>query len=449
MADPLVSADRNDRWTLHAGDARDVGTFLSTILDENEEITTTITSPPYGSLIDYGVHGQVGHGQTMDEYLDDCSAIFREIGRRTRDDGSLWIVADSFVDSTQPVSKLIPLPFILADCAERSGWVLRDVITWKRDRGMPWSGRGRLRNGFEYIIHLVRTNNFQYHLDRLRDPTELARWWVRFPERYHPLGAAPTNVWDFPIPTQGSWPGGWGRHVCPLPLGLITRIIELTTEPGDIVFDPFAGTGSVLAQATILKRKSLGIEIDQKYRDSFPGLVQDLTNKDLVDSLRSKSIGAPNPDLIMKLRSLKRAKTLCSAAIKLDSEMPKIDFVIVVAGEPEVCDDGIWRAESKILVVASGSRSDRQSISRLLSAALDGGAARKYGIFGEISVIAPRTAVTWLRRDGGKWWLYPNGRTWRHDGELGSVGLERLREVSRTSRKDPTILSQVAIDLHP
>ena len=66
---------------------------------------------------------------------------------------------------------------------------------------------------------------------------------------YNPHGPVPTNVWDIPIPVQGSWKTPAIAHACPLPPDLIERLVFISTDPGDVVFDPFAGTGVVVAEA--------------------------------------------------------------------------------------------------------------------------------------------------------------------------------------------------------
>ena len=100
---------------------------------------------------------------------------------------------------------------------------------------------------------------------RLTETSLLKEWWVRFPERYNPKGIVPTNVWEFSIPTQGIWTGKSLRHFNPLPPKMIERIILLTTDAGDVVFDPFAGSGTTLSVADFLDRKWFGFELNKEY----------------------------------------------------------------------------------------------------------------------------------------------------------------------------------------
>jgi DNA modification methylase len=75
----------------HIRDARQ----LLSVLPPSETIDTTITSPPYWNLKNYGSKNQVGFGQKYEEYLDDLSGIFSGVYRVTKSTGSLWIVVDT------------------------------------------------------------------------------------------------------------------------------------------------------------------------------------------------------------------------------------------------------------------------------------------------------------------------------------------------------------------
>jgi DNA modification methylase len=131
--------------------------------------------------------------------------IFAPLHEHTRDDGSLWLIADTYMAQGEAPRRLLPVPFDLSRTAEEAGWTLRDVVIWRKDRALPWSNGTRLRNAFEYILLLVKGPTPKYYLDRPREHDDLREWWVRFPERYNPQGKAPANVWDLPIPRQGSW----------------------------------------------------------------------------------------------------------------------------------------------------------------------------------------------------------------------------------------------------
>src|SRR5688572_13081507 len=81
---------------LHHGDARRVEALLGPFSSESDPLLTcTITSPPYGNLKDYGHPDQIGYGQPYDEYLVEMRRIFRSVLKHTREDGAMWVVADT------------------------------------------------------------------------------------------------------------------------------------------------------------------------------------------------------------------------------------------------------------------------------------------------------------------------------------------------------------------
>ena len=241
-------------------DARGISSIIG-----RKSVDVTITSPPYGHLKDYGSHKQIGRGQSYDEYLNSLTDIFGQIFKRTRSTGSLWIVVDTFKSE----KKMKLLPFDLCNRLEGVGWILRDIVIWDKTKTLPWSRKGQLRNIFEYILFFTKTDKFKYHIERIKETEGLKEWWVRYPERYNPRGKVPTNIWTFPIPIQGSFTNVDVRHACPFPRELVERILLLTTDTGNRVLDPFAGTGMVLAQAGLMNRKYIGIDVNSEYVEQF------------------------------------------------------------------------------------------------------------------------------------------------------------------------------------
>lgn len=292
--------------TYHVGDARE----LLTVLPSSGFIDATITSPPYWNLKDYGSRAQVGYGQKYDKYLDDLERIFGAVYRVTKRTGSLWVVADTIKHN----GELKLFPFDLAERLKRRGWVLHDIIVWHKDKTLPWSHRGKLRNIFEYILFFSKSKQFKYYLSEVRETEGLKEWWMRYPERYSPQGKAPTRTWQIAIPRQGSWGENWVRHFCPLPPELVRRIALLTTKKDDVIFDPFAGSGVVLAQAKALGRHFVGFDLRKSYRRMFEKKVL----PSLVGLEKQSQEGQRNEDkkrrlfssLIWKLRKTKYPREL-------------------------------------------------------------------------------------------------------------------------------------------
>ena len=241
---------------VYNGDSR----CLLEILPEGVQVQTTITSPPYFDMKDYGVEGQVGFGQKYEEYLEDLKEIFAQIYTVTKDDGTLWIVIDTFKRD----HAVVTLPFDLVQKLNSVGWKLQEIIIWKKDKTVPWSSKGFMQRKFEYVLFFSKQNNYKTNKDQVRiyDTQQLKKWWVKYPERYNPKGKALDEIWEFPIPVQGSWGTEYIRHFCPLPKEMVATMISISTDEEDVVFDPFAGSGAVMSQSAYMKRTYLGIEIN-------------------------------------------------------------------------------------------------------------------------------------------------------------------------------------------
>ena len=248
---------------VYNGDSR----CLLEILPEGVQVQTTITSPPYFDMKDYGVEGQVGFGQKYEEYLEDLKEIFAQIYTVTKDDGTLWIVIDTFKRD----HAVVTLPFDLVQKLNSVGWKLQEIIIWKKDKTVPWSSKGFMQRKFEYVLFFSKQNNYKTNKDQVRiyDTQQLKNWWVKYPERYNTKGKALDEIWEFPIPVQGSWGTEYIRHFCPLPKEMVATMISISTDEEDVVFDPFAGSGAVMSQSAYMKRTYLGIEINPQYINMF------------------------------------------------------------------------------------------------------------------------------------------------------------------------------------
>ncbi len=103
-------------FAIHEGDSRKLDYLLGPYSTPSKPLlTATITSPPYGNLKNYGHPDQIGWGQPYEEYVIELRRIFRSIYNHTRDDGCLWVIADSLRPAGPNVRRLEPLPFQLAD----------------------------------------------------------------------------------------------------------------------------------------------------------------------------------------------------------------------------------------------------------------------------------------------------------------------------------------------
>lgn len=434
---------------LHNGDARRLEDLLGQFSNEREPLLTcTITSPPYADLKNYGHPDQIGWGQPYDEYLAELRRVFRSVARHTRDDGCLWVVVDTVRPRNEhaPMWALEPLPFQLAEQISDVGWTFRDIIIWKKDKTRPWSSPGRLRNAFEYILFFVKSDRFKYHVDRLRETDRLEQWWVKWPERYNPQGKVPENVWEIPIPVQGQWASTAIQHACPLPPDLVERLLFLSTDEGDVVFDPFAGSGVVLAEAERLGRRPIGIELVKKYVAAYekfvrPELLQRRGTDALVEHQRYNEW---LHETIVKLRVLKYTRQILEGATRVLPDYPAPLFAIVLAN-PKRSSKAGKLVDAEIFVVSSGAPADLEDLHGALTRAGQRKPTSMFGVGATITVVAP-DELPGLKRKTLH--AYLNGK---HYMTVGSVRVEDALDYASEHRGDriPPILSNLKVSETP
>lgn len=440
----------NGFFTVRHGDARQMD-FLFAQAAPSPLVTSTITSPPYADLKNYGHSEQIGWGQSYEEYLVEMRRIFRSIHRHTRDDGSMWLIADTLREQGGHVWRMEPLPFRLSGEAEQVGWILRDIIIWQKNKTLPWSGRGRLRNAFEYILFFIKSDNFKYYVDRVRDPVRLEQWWVKWPERYNPQGKVPTNVWSIPIPVQGAWKNTDLEHMCPLPPDLVERLIVLSTDPGDVVFDPFAGTGVVVAEAERLGRRGLGIELVNRHVRAYRArTIPEIMKRNSADIL-SKRLERTRylQDVIPKLRVVKLPRVLLRQLMSKRCDLPKPRLAIALmegaadAGVPAETNKLI---RARLIFAVKQDTFHREEMRRCMKKYVEIEPASKFGIAAEIDVVGLNDVAALVRRK--KIFLYQHGRTWMTEGRITPSKVAALLKTP-TDDTWPPILSNVYVHEKP
>ncbi|MFD1464224.1 DNA-methyltransferase, partial [Paenibacillus farraposensis] len=241
-------------------------------------IDLIVTSPPYWDMKQYGNVKQTGFQQTYEEYLDDIEQTFNSLYKLSKETATLYVNSDTLKRD----GKIIRLPDDIARRLENVGWIHQDIIIWDKGKTLPWSRKGQMRNIFEYIYVFTKSKHYKYYIERIKTVDELKEWWIDYPERYNPEGKVPDNIWEHFIPTQGSWgtKKDFGdkefKHACPFPPDMMARIIKLSSDEGDVVFDPYAGTGVLLATAQNLNRRFLGLDTNPDYKQIFEQVTKPL-----------------------------------------------------------------------------------------------------------------------------------------------------------------------------
>jgi DNA modification methylase len=229
---------------------------------------TCVTSPPYWSLRDYNIRGQIGLETKVDEYIAALVKVFQEVWRVLRDDGTVWLnIGDSYTsggrtwrapDRKNPVramsvrpptpeglkpKDLIGIPWRLAFALQAAGWFLRADIIWNKPNCQPESVKDRPTRSHEYLFLLSKSEKYVYDSNAKRGPNNRNL----------------RTVWD--INTQATHEA----HFATFPASLVEPCIGASTRPGDVVLDPFIGSGTTGLVALASNRRFVGIELNPDY----------------------------------------------------------------------------------------------------------------------------------------------------------------------------------------
>lgn len=420
---------------------------LPAILPVRPLIDVTVTSPPYWNIRDYDRERQIGFGQSYEAYLNDLTAVFGAIHSRTKPTGSLWVVTDTL----KLDGELRLLPFDLAYRLKEVGWKLQDIIIWNKDKTLPWSHQGKLRNIFEYVCFFSKSDQFSYYLDDIRDIDQLREWWVRYPERYSPNGKAPTRAWNIPIPRQGSWGNNWVRHFCPLPPDLVKRVLLLTTQKGDIVFDPFAGSGAVLAQAKAMGRRYIGTDLNADYKKMFETKVLPAIARIHEHTESTNGNGDHKQKFSRSIRALRRTKFPKELVRLYEKHYGKLAAKAVIALK-ETRSEGL----DLVFLFSPSARVSKDFLSRMEELCRRAPLS-KYGL---IPLVSARTldglTTRFLKKKGlnygSRLYLYEHGRTYScSDYATVRTLVSNIGRNGNRSAKNgyPPIFSNVRVKIDP
>lgn len=261
----------NDSVLLYQGDCRDHMQHLI----GSVEIPLTITSPPYNIGKEYE------RQLPMDQYLDWCAAWIQDIWDLTTADGALWLNL-GYV-ALPGVARAIPLPYLLWD---RLPFFLMQEVVWHYEAGVAAKKALSPRN--EKWLWLVKDeSNYYFDLDAIRDPN------VKYPNqkkngipKVNSLGKNPSDVWRIPKVTSGTNRSSKERspHPAQFPMQLVERIVKGYSRPGQVLLDPFMGSGTVADVAMRLGRRAVGFELNSQYLDHAAARIT-RTESDLASQL--------------------------------------------------------------------------------------------------------------------------------------------------------------------
>jgi site-specific DNA-methyltransferase (adenine-specific) len=270
---------------------------------KDESVDCVITSPPYWGLRDYGVDGQLGLEPHFNEYIFKLIAIFDEVKRVLKKEGTCWVnlgdtysgnkegktdakVSDYLKETTTRLHKkaviqekcLCQIPSRFAIAMTDKGWILRNRIIWQKPNAMPSSVEDRFTVDYEDIFFFVKSKKYNFDTQRIpHKEVSLKRiekpWHGKLTKGHtlgglkdgdmhkmcHPDGRNMRAVWSVNTASLKE------AHFATFPEALIEPMVLAGCPKGGVVLDPFFGAGTTGVVAKKLGRNYLVIELNPEY----------------------------------------------------------------------------------------------------------------------------------------------------------------------------------------
>lgn len=281
----------------------------------SKKFDLTFLDPPFNQAKDYNNHND---SMPVSEYWNWMKRVCELIYKHTSRGGAIYFMQRE--KNTQFVLEVL----------QAAGWKFQNLIIWKKKTSAVPSNS---RYGKHYQILAFGTKGKKprvFNKLRINPPLLVTEKYER------PNGRYVTDVWDdIRELTSGYFAGdealrlkgGERAHKQQSPVQLLTRIILTSSNVGDVVFDPFAGTGTTLVVALQLQRKSIGVEIDELYVNLIKDRIRHLQHSDNIIKFRDDYSCTANLDDIWPIhkgKSRKKNADLSTSHIFTQSYIPEI-----------------------------------------------------------------------------------------------------------------------------
>ena len=262
-----------DSYELNLGDVKVFNHTCEDMFElADKTVTSIVTSPPYFAMRDYGNgESELGLESDRNKYLNNLINIFNECKRVLKDDGSLMVNINEKVENGsyrgvvhQFVGEML-----------NNGWDLNDEIIWLKNNPVYTVGNRTVRS-HEYIFHFVKKGCKSFYYDtelakKVSDPNGFCvygtdnkpKFFSGMDFRGNALRTKVANTRE--LRKQCKEEGFHLTHSATFPLEVPTLLVLLTSKPGDLVVDPFNGTGSVGEVCRYSGRNYVGYELNPQF----------------------------------------------------------------------------------------------------------------------------------------------------------------------------------------
>lgn len=243
-------------------------------------VDLVFADPPFNIGYEYDVyHDKRGHG----DYLGWTEKWLAAVKRALKPTGSVFVAIGDEYAAEHKVR------------LDALGLTMRNWIVWHYTFGVNCTKKFN-RSHVHILYHVADPVRFTFNPDPVRVPS--ARMTTYADSRANPVGKLPDDTWilrpqetdahfqpesdTWNVPRVcGTFKERLGNHPCQMPEAVLERIIRVASNPGDLVLDPFAGSGTTLAVAKKLGRRCLGIELSEEYADGARKRLQQIEFDDV------------------------------------------------------------------------------------------------------------------------------------------------------------------------
>ncbi|TWU58609.1 DNA adenine methyltransferase YhdJ [Rubripirellula tenax] len=262
---------------------------------DDGKVDLVFADPPFNIGYTYDVYDD---RREADEYLEFCESWIGQVHRILKPDGTFWLaIGDEYAAELKVLS-------------QRLGFHCRSWVIWYYTFGVNCV-RGFSRS-HTHLFHFVKDRDqFTFNGDNPLVRVPSARQLVYADKRANSKGRLPDNTWI--LRPQDSPPGGFsmshdtwfysrvagtfkereGFHGCQMPEQILGRILRISSNPGDVVVDPFGGSGTTLAVAKKLGRQWMGFELSSEYVEHIQNRLSECQPGDPLDGVVDPLTSAP------------------------------------------------------------------------------------------------------------------------------------------------------------
>ena len=236
---------------------------MNMISDNSSDLV--VTSPPYWDLKDYYKKNQIGQ-ESYDVYSSRMYSVWKQCYNKLKADGTMWININIRTRNGSPIL----LPKLFVKQCEKIGFIYRGILVWHKSSGIPTSSKN-LSDHHEYVLILTKSESskinsktFNNYCDYKNDSISHKLFW----NINRKAGSVGKNT----------------IHPAIFPTELINRIIQISTIKGDIVIDPFLGSGTTMIASLNNQRNCIGYE----YYEGFKSLMDSRFKSEINDYNKEK-----------------------------------------------------------------------------------------------------------------------------------------------------------------